>query len=444
MSPAAFHAIVAELTEENPLAVRALLRILRIEFTDEVPTMAVTTETRPRLLVNLDFVGAHCRTDAQVKAVLVHEYLHVLLRHTESDAPLTPARHLALDAIINAIIHRQLGPDYSAMMAHYYASEDGLRRLLRPMNEEESDRYLAKAAFRHVRCSDQPEWVKAWLALYRGYLVADDIEGLAETLDNEADLVKMRLLGNHDLDGEPLPAAIRQALDRSLKEMNGDGIWRSPHGRGVGANPYQALFHAASDPAESWKRYAFEVLKRHLEPDRRAGVREPVERDYRIPVLSPSDRRAFLAAGWLPYLPDAGWHGTIEKPRGTAQVYLDVSGSMNAEMRLLVALLGQLSRWIRRPFWAFSNELAPAVIEGGQLKTSTSGGTSLACVIEHLQQTRPSAAVIITDGYIERLPPDTAASLHPTRVHALVSRDGSPELLAAAGIATTQLPRIPT
>lgn len=137
MSPADFHAILAELTEENPLAVRAVLRILSVEFTDRVPTLAVTMEARPRLLVNLDFVGEHCRTDYQVKAVLMHEYLHVLLRHTEDRVPLTPARHLALDAIINAIIHRQLGPNYSALMSHYYANEPGIRCLLRPLTVAE-------------------------------------------------------------------------------------------------------------------------------------------------------------------------------------------------------------------------------------------------------------------------------------------------------------------
>ena len=447
MSPADFHAILAELTEENPLAVRAVLRILKVEFTEQVPTLAVTMEDAPRLLVNLGFVREHCHSDAQVKAVLMHEYLHVLLRHTEARVPLTPSRHLALDAIINAIIHRQLGPDYSALMSRYYARERGVRRLLRPMTEAEQKRYWSFAYKGSSALG--PDWIRAWHALYRGQLVVDDIEALADTADQQqAGRNAERLLGNHDFEAEPdpppLPQPLQDALNRSLKEMNGDGIWRSPRERGVGANPYQALFNAAADPTGAWKRQAMNVLRRHLAPDRRSGVRHPVERSFRIPVLSPGDRRAFLAAGWLPYLPEAVWNGSVNLPEGTAQVYLDVSGSMNAEMGLLIALLGRLSRCIRRPFWAFSDELAPAVIENGQLKTSTSGGTSLACVIAHLKKTRPAAAVIITDGYIERLPADTAATLAPTRVHALVSRDGNPGLLTQAGIPTTQLPRIPT
>ncbi len=43
---------------------------------------------------------------------------------------------------------------------------------------------------------------------------------------------------------------------------------------------------------------------------------------------------------------------------------------MNAEMGLLIALLAKLSRWIRRPFWAFSDEVAPAMIENGQVEVA--------------------------------------------------------------------------
>ena len=56
MTPDRFHAIFQELMDENPFAVRATLRILQTEFTETVPTLAVTCEERPRLLVNLQFV----------------------------------------------------------------------------------------------------------------------------------------------------------------------------------------------------------------------------------------------------------------------------------------------------------------------------------------------------------------------------------------------------
>jgi predicted metal-dependent peptidase len=126
-------------------------------------------------------------------------------------------------------------------------------------------------------------------------------------------------------------------------------------------------------------------------------------------------------------------------------VYLDVSGSMDEEMPLLVALLGRLSRYIRRPFWAFSNLVAPARIEQGRLVADTTGGTSMGCVLAHVTRTRPSAAVVVTDGYIEALAPRTvAAAMAATRLHVIVTRDGDPSSLKRARLPYTQLSQVPS
>ena len=86
-----------------------------------VPTLCVTLGRMSVLRVNLDFVAAHCTTEDHVKALLVHEFLHVLLGHTLRFATMSPALNIALDAVINAIIHRRLGASYSDVMASYYA-----------------------------------------------------------------------------------------------------------------------------------------------------------------------------------------------------------------------------------------------------------------------------------------------------------------------------------
>ena len=117
---------------------------------------------------------------------------------------------------------------------------------------------------------------------------------------------------------------------------------------------------------------------------------------------------------------------------------------MNAEMPLIVGLLGRVSRWIRRPFWAFSTEVVPAVIERGVLQAGTSGGTSLACVLEHVAKTRPACAVIVTDGFVEAIPKSLLAGLAThTRLHAIVTRDGNPAPLRNAGLAYSQLGSLP-
>ena len=330
-------ALLHELIDENPFAIRAVLKILCVEFTTAVPTLAVTNEPRPRLLINLEFITRECHTDEHVKAVLCHEFLHVLLRHTSITKRLTPARHLALDAIINAIIHRQLGEKYSDMMSSYYKDLQGIRKLLRPMTAAEADNDIRRARRRPL-----PSWWQAWHALYAGNLLADDIEQLAEDLSkpgnggpgtvgkrarkgdriNDTDL-RDRLLGNHDdEEAAPVSDALEQALDRARLEMNGGGIWRNA---GPGGHPYEMLVNPKHAALAAWKAKTLAVLRRHLAPAPGAP-RTPVPTQACLPVLSTSDRRSFLRATWSPFLPEARWSATVQRPEGRAQVYLDVSG----------------------------------------------------------------------------------------------------------------------
>ena len=94
-------ALMHELMDENPFAIRAVLRILSVEFTNAVQTLAVTNEPRPRLLINLEFVAKHCKTEEHVKALLCHEFLHVLLRHTDGPGAPSPA---ALEPQLNECV----------------------------------------------------------------------------------------------------------------------------------------------------------------------------------------------------------------------------------------------------------------------------------------------------------------------------------------------------
>ena len=433
-----FHALYQELIEENPFAVRAVLKVLQVEFTETVPTLAVTCETRPRLLVNLAFLKKHCRTDQHVKAVICHEFLHVLLRHTERIAGFSPAEHVAFDAVINAIIHRELGDDYSEFMSRYYAKEKGVRRLLRPPTRTE----------RTPDFGSRSPLMRAWVSLYNGLLIADDIADLARDILDVKTVPSTGtvLIGGHDhteFVGE-LPEVLQEALDQALKSMNGCGIWRSPKERGVGANAYRAAIPGVSEGVQRWRRETLEVLRRHLVPDPKAVRHDTRPLHFTVPVLSPGDRRATLRALWSPLLPEALWSTEQRLRSGTAQVYLDVSGSMNAEMPLIIGLLARLGSFIHKPLWAFSDVVAKAEIVNGRLLADTTGGTSMACVLEHIAETRPAAAVVVTDGYIETLSPGLLAGVRGTRLHAIVTRDGSPAMLHQAGISYSQLSRLPT
>jgi hypothetical protein len=422
--------------DENPLAVRALLRIVTVEFTDTVPTLAVTVEKRPRLLINLAFIKRHCANEAQVKAVVLHEFLHVLLRHTERFTPGDIAQHLAFDAVINAIIHRSCGPDFSAMMASYYAEVAWPWKLLRPPLDEE--RYGGGP--RH-------HLLAPWRELYAGRLCADDIEALARQLRPRTRSPKRVLLGGHEgSDGSPVAKAspaLGEALDRALRSMNGHGIWRGPR-PGVGPRARSLRTAAASTALKRWRRQARSILEQHLYPEPDGARTWARSDDARLPLLHAGDRRAFGRTLWSPLLPAVAWPSERQRPTGRAHVYLDVSGSMNAEMPELIALLSSLARHICRPFWAFSDAVCPATIRNGVLETDTSGGTSMACVLRHLIRHRPPAAVVLTDGYIEALEPaQVKAACAHTRLHAIITRDGSAKALRDAGIPYTQLGGLP-
>ena len=65
-------------------------------------------------------------------------------------------------------------------------------------------------------------------------------------------------------------------------------------------------------------------------------------------------------------------------------------------------------------------------------------------MLEHVARTRPAAAIVLTDGYIETLDCKVVrAALAGTRITALVTRDGNPAQLKRAGIPSTQLDKVP-
>ena len=63
-------------------ALSALLRLMDIEVSTEVPTAAVECKRQPRMLINPDFVATHAATPEKLMMLVMHELHHVLLGHT--------------------------------------------------------------------------------------------------------------------------------------------------------------------------------------------------------------------------------------------------------------------------------------------------------------------------------------------------------------------------
>ena len=68
----------------------------------------------------------------------------------------------------------------------------------------------------------------------------------------------------------------------------------------------------------------------------------------------------------------------------------------------------------------------------------------MSCVLHHLALTRPASAIVVTDGYIERVDKRLIKGISATRFHAIVTRDGNPSELRRVGITYTQLDEVPS
>src|SRR5688572_6165173 len=78
-------------------ALIALLKLLDIEESRDVPTAAVECRMQPRLLVNPDFVDLHAFTPERLLMLVMHELHHVLLGHTRLFPRVTPAQNFVFD-----------------------------------------------------------------------------------------------------------------------------------------------------------------------------------------------------------------------------------------------------------------------------------------------------------------------------------------------------------
>ena len=114
-------------------ALSALLRLMDIVQSTEVPTAAVECRVAPMLLVNPEFVAKHARTPEALLMLVMHELHHVLLGHTTLFPRATLVQNFVFDAVINGILCRMFSsPEHTAFFTEYYKADRFPECLLRP------------------------------------------------------------------------------------------------------------------------------------------------------------------------------------------------------------------------------------------------------------------------------------------------------------------------
>jgi hypothetical protein len=403
-------------------ALSALLRLLDVVETRDVETAAVECRFQPRLLINPDFVDTWAATPEKLLMLVMHELHHVLLGHTRLFPRLTRVDNLVFDAIINALLCRMFrAPEHTAFFMDFYDASRFPDCLLRPPADWTPDGAVSVPlpldgpAMRRL--------TEVYLALYspKGASYDELYDALRETV-SELLAAGVVLLGDHG-DGTP---GLRHSELQGMGSVDGHLDERSP-----------ILFEVVRQIVERWPQPPDPIAGRSL-PDllRNESVQPRPQRSNRavlrnlfrrlvdvrghssiLPILdeNPSeimtplpalDRRSIVLGvlGRPPLL-----HlGELPMARRVAtgskvHVYVDVSGSITGLKGALYGAVLDCREWIHPTVHLFSERVVDVSL--AQLRRgvcSTTAGTSIACVADHLRRYQVKRAVVLTDGYVGR------------------------------------------
>jgi hypothetical protein len=389
-------------------ALGALLRLLDIVESDEVPTGAVECRAQPRLLVNAGFVAQYANTPEKLLMLVMHELHHVLLGHTTFFGTSTPVKNFVFDAVINGLICRMFPQErYTAFLTGYYDSASFPQCLLRPPPKWPQG-YATPAALRAF----PPERRKAIEGLHRalysdGGATYKEVFDILPTQLGDCGVGDVPLLGDHSEQsatngGVELRSPLLFDVVRGIVEQ-----WPQP------PDPIQG--RSLADILRS------ETITRVRQPSARAVLRGLIRRiatsgahgrrrmvgafrfDAQQPIPNFDRRTSVLRAlGHSPLL-HAGSVTTRRVIRAGERVhiYVDVSGSMDAVKGPLYGAVHDCRSDVHPRIHLFStaiSDISPA--ELGRGVCHSTGGTNIACVAEHMARERITRALIVTDGFV--------------------------------------------
>ncbi len=406
-----------------------LLSLVDVVADDRCATAAVETGPQPRLLVNPDFIEEHCATDERLFMLIMHELYHVLLGHTRLWPRVTDVDNIVMDAVINSLLCRQFPePAYTDLFTSLYSADLFPDRILRPpVGWHLSRRVLPFAARPGESAVMRLLYGKEPSAAGSPSMVTyDDVRALFDGAEGAGES-EPPLLGDHSGPNGSGPADEAAVRDPLVSSALGQAVARWPQeglsrAAGLGLRELQELLLGKPKPP----RASFlEALRDLL---RRAGITsgkrngplswEVQPRTFERMTFEPTARdRTIAAKGELWDTDQLLYQDAVVRPAprlrpsASAFVYLDVSGSMSADLPWLLSALGPLVRDGSIDVRLFSTMVAEVTRQdfaAGRVRTT--GGTDIQCVYDHLlglpRAKTPRRAVILTDGYTGRPTPD--------------------------------------
>ena len=402
------------------------LTLFRVRFSEKTKTACVTCGESPELLLNKDFIEAHCQTNEHLFMLVMHELYHVILGHTTLFPRATEVRNLVFDAVINAILCSLFPrPEFTSFFTDYYPSDKMPFALLRPKGE--GTPLAAESALKLLYGgSDTGTYHDVYEALLKSGCVKEMMvllgggrgatalpgDGRAGTPCPPHPI----LLGSHNEENEEISREMKDLIHKIISK------WPNPdrplQGQDLGAEECERGFDADADPTIRLRRGIRRLMRRAAIP----GKKEVSRRSVREMVCETAT-----------FLPD--WHDRSHEAREVAFgdaliystttrlqrpssrdnrqtfVYFDVSGSVAEEVPSVVQALLPYCRSGLCMVHVFSTVVHPASARDlAARKFSSTGGTDIDCVLKHILELpprkRPRAAVVVTDGFTGK--PDAA------------------------------------
>ncbi|MBQ6008898.1 MAG: hypothetical protein IJL17_10165 [Kiritimatiellae bacterium] len=410
------------------------LTLFRVRFSEKTKTACVTCGESPELLLNKEFIEAHCQTNEHLFMLVMHELYHVILGHTTLFPRATEVRNLVFDAVINAILCSLFPmPEFTSFFTDYYPSDKMPFALLRPKGE--GTPLVAESALKLLYGgSDTGTYHDVYEALLKsgcvkemivllgggasgGRTLPGDGRARSPSAPNSDGAGRARspsaphplLLGSHDEENEEISQEMKDLIHKIISK------WPSPdrplQGQDFGAEEREREFDGGALGERALPRGIRRLMRRAAIPGKkevcRRSVREMVcETATFLPDWHDRSHEAREVAfgDSLIYSTTTRLQRPSSRDNRQAFVYFDVSGSVAEQVPSVAQALLPYCRCGLCTVHVFATVVHPASARDlASRKFSSTGGTDIDCVLKHVLELpprkRPRAAVVVTDGF---------------------------------------------
>ena len=412
-----------------PYGLERMLELMDLEESHSVKTACVPIGGKPKILINPDFVEQNCETDHKLFMLIQHELHHVLLGHTRLFKRISPIHNIAFDAIINAMLCRsQPRPEWTALFRDSYSKNVFPLCLLRPPEHfplepkfPQGMPQSVQGIIRTLYYSTDGTFLEVFELITQIYREMElDCVGSTECLDE--------LMGNHSEDTGGLESGDDPELFDTVRDVVEK--WPQPPQPINGRSLNDVLKDECAQEITPKEHVVGQIIQAIIRSAKSFGSIPgrfaQYETQFVQQFLPSRDRRAFAMQQVGDLIPIY----TAQNPKltwvqNTVTIYLDVSGSMDRYIEVLLGAIRLARRKIPIDIVIFCTQATSLSLEElEQGKYRTTGGTNAECVWSHLIDNQIVSAVLLTDGYVGKVPVSHLGIRKRVNIQCLLTPDG--------------------